>query len=434
MSSLFNFFKNKKWMVAAIAAIALLSIIGFSSARANSAADVETAEVVALTLAETVDASGSLDAQPFAKLEWKTSGVVEAVNVQPGQKVKKDDVLLTLQPESASASIVSAQADLVSAQKNLEDTINSDSELAQAVIDLRDAQRDFRDKEIYLKYLQTSKDVPQTESRGWYELREAGGWTYTWKTRYFRAAASETMLNEAEQNLELARSKMEDLQLKVDRLKDKDQRILSAQADVDAAQATVNSLSILAPFDGTVLWVEQSAGDVVNAGDLSVNMADTNRLYVEVDVDESDIARVKLGNVAQITLDALPGAEYTGKVTVIDPVGEVISGLVKYAVRVELDKVKDAAFMPLGTTADVTITVKDAAVNLAVPIAVIQNDEQGEYVWVAQENGDAKRVDIVSGAIVGDLVMVTGALQEGDQIQLVARTSGFKAPNPFGGK
>jgi hypothetical protein len=43
-------------------------------------------------------------------------------------------------------------------------------------------------------------------------------------------------------------------------------------------------------------------------------------------------------------------------------------------------------------------------------------------------------VDIVSGAIVGDLVMVTGALQEGDQIELVARTSGFKAPNPFGGK
>jgi len=153
-------------------------------------------------------------------------------------------------------------------------------------------------------------------------------------------------------------------------------------------------------------------------------------LYVETQVAESDVADVKVGQKADITLDALTGAAFTGKVTQINPVGEVVSGLVKYTVHIDLDKATDRSFIPLGTTANVVVHVKDATASLAVPITTVQNDSQGEYVLVVQGDGSTKRVEVVSGAIVGDLVVVTGDLKVGEHVQSNQQSS-FNAPNPF---
>jgi multidrug efflux pump subunit AcrA (membrane-fusion protein) len=130
MNAILNLWKNKKlrnWSIAVITMMVVILVgLGFSSANAVSATANTEAKVVVLNVAETIEASGSLEAQPFASLDWKTSGVVEAMNVQPGDFVKAGDILLTLQPSSTSASIASARADLIEAQKNLEDVLNSD--------------------------------------------------------------------------------------------------------------------------------------------------------------------------------------------------------------------------------------------------------------------------------------------------------------------
>jgi HlyD family secretion protein len=432
-----NLWKNKtvrNWTIAGVAVIAALLLAwGFSPAKANDTTVATEATVASLDVAETIEASGSLEAQPFASLSWKTSGVVEAVNVKPGDFVKADTILLTLDPTSTSASIVSAQADLVTAQKNLEDLLTSGTDLAQAAIDLKNAQEDYDDAVYYLRYLQTDTKVPQTAYGAKLEQTNSG-WKYKYTAENFKGPAPKDWIIEAENDLALKKAELEDAQREYDRLLagDNSADVIAAQAEVDAAQATVNSLSIIAPFDGEVLSVDNHMGDVVDTGELSVNLADMDHLYVETQVDESDIANVKLGNQAEVTLDAVPGVTLTGEVTTINPVGEVDSGLVKYKVRVELDKVNDEIFLPLGTTANVVITVKEAAATLTVPITAIQNDAQGEFVWIIQSDGSTKRVDVVSGSIVGDQVVVTGDLQDGDRIQLV-QTSGFEAPNPFGG-
>ena len=432
-----NLWKNKtvrNWTIAGVAVIAALLLAwGFSPAKANDTTVATEATVASLDVAETIEASGSLEAQPFASLSWKTSGVVEAVNVKPGDFVKADTILLTLDPTSTSASIVSAQADLVTAQKNLEDLLTSGTDLAQAAIDLKNAQEDYDDAVYYLRYLQTDTKVPQTAYGAKLEQTNSG-WKYKYTAENFKGPAPKDWIIEAENDLALKKAELEDAQREYDRLLagDNSADVIAAQAEVDAAQATVNSLSIIAPFDGEVLSVDNHMGDVVDTGELSVNLADMDHLYVETQVDESDIANVKLGNQAEVTLDAVPGVTLTGEVTTINPVGEVDSGLVKYKVRVELDKVNDEIFLPLGTTANVVITVKEAAATLTVPITAIQNDAQGEFVWMIQGDGSTKRVDVVSGSIVGDQVVVTGDLQDGDRIQLV-QTSGFEAPNPFGG-
>lgn len=431
-----NLWKNKtvrNWTIAGVVVVvALLLAWGFSPAKANDSTAATEVTVASLDVAETIEASGSLEAQPFASLSWKTSGVVEAVNVKSGDFVKADTILLTLDPTSVSASIVSAQADLVTAQKNLEDLLTSGTDLAQAKIDLKNAQEDYDDAVYYLRYLQTDTKVPQTTYGAKLEQTN-NGWKYKYTAENFKGPAPKDWIVEAENDLALKKAKLEDAQREYDRLLagDTSSDVIAAQAKVDAAQATVNQLSIIAPFDGQVLSVDSHVGDMVNTGELSVNIADMDHLYVKAQVDETDVANVKVGQQAEVTLDAVPDVILTGSVVSVNPVGETVGGLVKYTVRIDLDSVKDV-FLPLGSTANVVIKVSNAQATLAVPIVAIQNDSLGEYVWAVRD-GASVRVDVVGGVIVGDLVVVTGDLQEGEALEVVARESSFTAPNPFAG-
>lgn len=425
MNTILNLWKNKsirKWGIGLAALLVIFLLIrGFSSANASNTDLAAEAKVVSLDVTETIEASGSLEAQPFASLTWKTDGVVKDVKVKPGDFVKTGSILVQLQPSSTSANIVSAQADLVNAQKELDDLLHSGTDLAQATIDLKDAQENYQSKLDYVNYLMNDSNIPLSDTIVYLEKTRGGGYQYRYKTREYRGPATEAMLTEANNNLALAKGELDDAQREYDRLSAgaDSPDVISARAKVDAAQATVNQLSIIAPFDGQVLSVDDHVGDVVDTGELSVNLADMNHLYIETQVDESDIASVKLGNQAEVTLDAVSGLMLTGKVSAINPVGEVVSGLVKYTVRIDLDKADEDVFLPLGTTANVVIQIKDTAATLAVPITAIQNDSKGEYVLVLEEDGSSKRVDIVSGAIVGDLVAVSGDLNEGDTLQLL---------------
>ncbi|MBK9926189.1 MAG: efflux RND transporter periplasmic adaptor subunit [Anaerolineales bacterium] len=432
-------FKNKKirnWIIAivAIAIVAFVAVQMILPASASTSTAAQKEKVIAIDVAETIEASGTLDAQPFASLAWKTSGIVEKVNVQPGDMVKAGDVLLALQPASTSSNIVAAQADLVNAQQELDDLLNSGTSLAQAAIDLKDAQEAYTKADNYLRYLQTSESVPQTIYESKLVSTNRNGWQYEYDLQNYRGPAPEDWILDAKNDLALKKAELDDAQRNYDSLLagEDSADVIAAKANVEAAQVTVSSLYITAPFDGKVLAVKDVVGDLVDANAVSVYVADMNRLYVDAQVDESDVAKVKMGQQVDVTLDALAGVTLTGTVTAINPVGEEVSGLVKYSVHIDLDKVTDQDFIPLGTTANVTIHVMDATASLTVPITTIQNDAKGEFVLVAQRDGSTKRVDVVTGAIVGDKVVVTGDLREGDVIQ-VNDGSSFNAPNPFGG-
>jgi hypothetical protein len=109
----------------------------------------------------------------------------------------------------------------------------------------------------------------------------------------------------------------------------------------------------------------------------------------------------------------------------------VNSDSVEYTVRVDLAKVAEDIFLPLGATANMTIEVKPATASLTVPVTAIQNDSKGECVLVLQADGSTKRVDVVSSTIVGDRVVVTGDLKAGDS--LTTSQKGNAVPRgPFG--
>jgi len=416
-----NVFKSKRFRklgIISIVVIVALILAGKTilSGKASTATINADAKVVSVVAAETVESSGSLEAQPFASLTWNTGGVVDDVYVKAGDQVRAGDALMKLNTSSVSSSVLSAQADLANAQKDLDALlVATDADLAQAVIDLKDAKQTYDEATSYLKYLQTSQKVPQTYTKIFIE-ETRGQWKYRYKTRDFKGPAPADWITDAEDDLALKKAQLEDAQRAYDRLKDgaNSQDVTAAQAKIDAAQATVDSMSVIAPFDGQVLYVESQPQDVVTTDSMALNMANLEHLYLKTQVDESDVASLKVGNPVTATLAAAPDTELTGQVAAIDPLGKEDSGLVQYTVRVDLDKVSGDVSLPLGSTANVIIQVKEPTRSLAVPITAVQNDGQGEYVLVVQGDGSTKRVDILGGTIVGDLVTVSGDLKEGD--------------------
>jgi len=119
--------------------------------------------------------------------------------------------------------------------------------------------------------------------------------------------------------------------------------VQAARLALEEAQSALEKATLKAPFAGTVTAVNVKAGDVVAAGQSACVLATLDRLQARTkDLTELDVARVKVGDVAKVTVDALPGREFTGKVSEIALQAGDYRGDVVYAVTVALDDVGDA--------------------------------------------------------------------------------------------
>ncbi len=223
----------------------------------------------------------------------------------------------------------------------------------------------------------------------------------------------------AQAKVAVAEAALADAQDKLDKLlngADPDD-IAVAQAKLQAAQATVESLTIKAPFDGEVLIVNYRPGDAVSQSLAAVTLANRSQLHVDVSVDETDVSEIQVGDPVTVAFNSLPDMQLKGEVSLINPVGTSVQGLIKYTVRVELAETNPQVL--LGMTADVMIVTNEDEGALAVPLDAVQLDPQGEFVNRVKADNTLERVDIVSGQVQDDLVVITGPLQPGDKVQVV---------------
>jgi len=207
--------------------------------------------------------------------------------------------------------------------------------------------------------------------------------------------------------------------------------IASAQARVMAAQATLDNLSLKAPFDGQVLQVNYQKGDTASQTETAVVLANLSQMHVDVSVDESDVSQLADGNAVAITFDSLPELSLNGQVSEIMPFGTTVQGLVKYTVRVKMANIDPKVF--IGMTANVNIVTSTTQGALAVPLNAIQLDGAHEFVNRVKTDGTLERVNVVSGLTQDELVVVTGELKPGDVVQVLAPKSSSTIRGPFGG-
>ncbi len=189
-------------------------------------------------------------------------------------------------------------------------------------------------------------------------------------------------------------------------------------------------MELKAPFDGDVLVVNNQRGDAASPSQAALTLANTTQYHIDVLIDETEVPGIKLGNLAEVTFTPLPGLTLSGTVTTIQPQGQTVQGLVKYTVRVNLDTVDSRVL--LGMTANVNIVTATEANALAVPLDAVQLDTQGEYVNRVTGPGTIERVPVVSGAVQDTLVIVTGNLKPGDEVQLIKPVP-TSSGSPFGG-
>jgi multidrug efflux pump subunit AcrA (membrane-fusion protein) len=417
--------------------------------------------VSSVTITDKVETSGNLSADKLTTLKWGTSGVVEKVNVKVGDKVKINDVLAGLRLDSVSSDIATGQSELATAQRDLQDMLDSTTSQAQAQVDVLAARKNVeeaqnnldaldyhRASDVYIKNLEAQIKVAEKTltlaTRRYKEVqRHYDGdaqktqaildmtnaqmdlnslrATLNWLT----ATATQADYDEAHANLDVARAALEDARRTRDNVKDGADplKVAAAKGKVTAAQAMVNTMYIIAPFDGEAISVQAGVGNAVASGDSAVELVDRNTLKVETLVDETTISSVSVGDTAEITMDSLPDVVLAGKVARIKRIGSAVNGLVKYTVIVSVDPTDKPVLF--GATVNVTITTGEPRSMLAVPVSAVQTDTQGEYVMLVKADGSTQRMTVESGDLIDILVTITttGELKEGDQVQLGAGSS-----------
>jgi multidrug resistance efflux pump len=341
--------KHKVFLV-----LTLTSLLLAACSAGNAPAD-STPEAIPTVIADsTIIAEGRLEPVRSAEIAFTASGMVNDVPVQEGQAVSKGDTLISLGDET-DASYAAAQLELATAQKALNDLVNSaGTDLAQAVIDLKDAQEEYDKAENYLKYLQDSKKVPQTETRS-FLIQTWKGYEYRYKTKSFKGPAPEDWIIEAENDLALEKAELEAAQRTYDRLKggvDAEQ-LAVLEAQLSAAKARLASLSVVAPFDGVVADLNAKVGASINAGEPAVTIADFSHWLVKTtDLTEIDVVALSEGQPVSVTLDALPGEELSGTIQSIGQTYTENQGDIVYEVTILLTETHPA--MRWGMTAAVT--------------------------------------------------------------------------------
>src|SRR6266498_3164237 len=255
----------------------------FTACSTPAKSGTATPEAIPTVIADdTVIAEGRVEPGHYEEIAFSASGVISEVLAEEGQSVKKGQPLVHLGDES-DTNYAAAQLEMVSAQQALNDLMSvSGTDQAQAVIDLKDAQETYNKADDYLKYLQRSNKVAQTETRT-FLVQTWKGYEYQYKTKSFKGPAPEDWIVEAKNDLALKKAKMDDLQRTYDRMKqgvDADQ-LAVLQARLDAAKAGLAALTVVAPFDGIVAGMKAKVGNSINAGEIAVTVADMSNWLVK---------------------------------------------------------------------------------------------------------------------------------------------------------
>ena len=198
--------------------------------------------------------------------------------------------------------------------------------------------------------------------------------------------------------------------------------IAVAQAQVNAAAATLRQSEIVAPFAGTVGAVAVKIGDVVQPNAVAVSLVPHGTSQVEVQLSELEVAKVAAGDTADITLDAY-GSSRTFQGTVASvataPVA-VDGGTPSYKVVIILSQ-NDPAVV-VGMHANVTIHGGSKDQALVVPKSAVIKSGSTSYVLKHTANGDVKTT-VTTGLESDDMIEITNGLSAGDQIARVGSGS-----------
>lgn len=191
-------------------------------------------------------------------------------------------------------------------------------------------------------------------------------------------------------------------------------RVSQAYAAWQRAQADLDDVTLVAPLPGVITKVNYKLGEKIDLAKPVISLLGKSGLEIEVDIPESDISKIKLGQTAEITLDAFgDDVVFPGQVVFIYPAETLIQDVVYYKVKVAFTNESTEIKPGMTANIDIITAVKEAV--LVVPVRAVKQNAQ-KYVDVLQ-NGQEVRREVVTG-LRGDngLLEIVSGLNEGETV------------------
>lgn len=422
----------KKIAIAVTIVVVVAAIIGISVMKSRQGVvQVQTGKVTRQDLASTVTASGEIKPKTYVNVGANAYGKITKLFVKEGDHVKRGQLLATIdniQPEADvqanSASLDVAKTDYAAMEAQLK-TAQSNVEKAKA--DLERASLDWqRGQELYKAAL-----IPKSD----YDTRKA---------TYDSAAAA---LAQANAGVAQAQAQMQS----------SNRRIAQNQATLRRFSDVLSKTVYKAPYDGVVTYLPVREGESVvvgiqnQPGSTLMTIADTSVITAEVRVDETDIVNVKVGQPAEISIDAIPKKKFKGVVTEIGDnallrtTGVATSQSTSssqeakdFKVVVTLQEIPENLRPGLSATAKITTATRPNAVSIPIQALTIRQKgdletkkgkdgvqaaepkskdakEELQGVFVINQ-GKASFKEVKTGITGTTDIEVTDGLKEGDEI------------------
>lgn len=361
----------KKW-AAAVSAVIIVFLAAYMFRDDNARPDLENIKTAAVEKDDmriTVGATGVVT--PYIKVEVKSKagGEIISFSFEEGDRLRKGETAVRLDPETERSRVNQARADLLSAEAAVE----------KAKITLRDQelklgrqQSLFGDKVVSRQDLDNAL-ISVEKAKSDVKSAEAG-------------------LIRAEEALKEAEDRLEDTEIK-------------------------------APLAGTILKKYAEEGQViasttssVSEGTLIFTMADLDRLYIKALVDETDIGRVRPGQSAAVTVDAYPSRTFSGNVVRIAPQGEVDSTITVFEVIIEIADSDKSMLRPVMTAnAEILTSLREGVLIVPSEAVRAREDETGVYKIV---DGGLLWIPVSPGMSNGTHTEIKGDIHEGEEVLL----------------
>jgi HlyD family secretion protein len=393
--------RSKKTLYISVAAVLLAGgAVGFATLKGASA-NVDSSKIATAergTMVKSVVATGKIEPITKVEIKSKANGIIQALRVDVDSVVKEGDVLVELDRDQLAATLRGAEANLLAARASLE--------AAQAQLKKNVVEAEGPDAEFARRAYQRARSL------------------------YAQNLIAQSVLEDAQSLQDVAENKRRaaQSQLAVSEAKVAEARaqVAQAKAAADRAAEDVANATIRAPIRATVLSRDVELGSpvssILNLGanaTLVMTLGDIDHVFVRGKVDEADIGRVRLGQVARIRVETFKDKVFSGKVTQISPMGVEKDNVTNFEVRVSIDN--PGKELKVNMTANAEIVLEEHPDALIIPEAAVTYDAQkNAFVEVLApdvKNG-RRKVAVKVGIGNGTKMEVLEGLKPGDKIVL----------------
>lgn len=361
------------------------------SVEVGRAAPGEIEEIV------TAVSEGTVKSRREATLSAETAGRVLAVRKDVGDPVRRDELLARLADPELSRRAESAEAE-----------IRQVEELERQAA----ARREEAERRLVSEIARAESDRQRAEE----EYRRAGELFrkgYLSRAEMDRAENLLVVAQEAERTARAGELAVRAIERETASLRARAEGSRAAHA---ALLERVRKLSVVAPFDGIVTRRTVEEGEAKQPGEPLFQVADPRDLYVEAPVDESDSAKVRVGQPVRLYPDAYLGETFPGTVSEVIPLIEV-SKEVSRANTIRVEVPNPPRPLRLGMSVDVEVITGRKAGVLRVPSSAVMEREGKKFVFTVRD-GRAARSDIEAGISNWDWTEVRSGLSGGEPVIL----------------